>query len=62
MSRRLLALALAGLVVVVSVGAAPLGAQAQAPATQLSVPYQEFTLPNGLHVILHRDTACRWSP
>ncbi len=28
--------------------------QAQAPPA-LSVPYTEFTLPNGLHVILHRD-------
>ena len=28
--------------------------QAQAPPA-LSVPYAEFTLPNGLHVILHRD-------
>jgi zinc protease len=28
--------------------------QAQAPRA-LSVPYTEFTLPNGLHVILHRD-------
>jgi zinc protease len=24
---------------------------------RLSVPYTEFTLPNGLHVILHRDTS-----
>ena len=31
-------------------------AQAQ-PTTHLTVPYQEFTLPNGLHVILHRDTS-----
>lgn len=33
---------------------APLGAQAP---RALSVPYTEFTLPNGLHVILHRDTS-----
>jgi len=30
--------------------------QAQAPRA-LSVPYVEFTLDNGLHVILHRDTS-----
>jgi zinc protease len=35
-----------------SLALAPLGAQAP-PA--LSVPYTAFTLPNGLHVILHRD-------
>jgi zinc protease len=55
MTRRLLALA--GFVVAAAVGTAPLGAQGQAPATRLSVAYQEFTLPNGLHVILHRDTS-----
>ena len=27
------------------------------PASSLRVPYTEFTLPNGLHVILHRDTS-----
>ncbi|MGE0039981.1 MAG: M16 family metallopeptidase [Vicinamibacterales bacterium] len=32
------------------------GLSAQAPAP-LSVPYTEFTLANGLHVILHRDTS-----
>ncbi len=32
-------------------------ARAQAPAAHLIVPFQEFTLPNGLHVILHRDTS-----
>ena len=32
-------------------------ARAQAPAAHLTVPFQEFTLPNGLHVILHRDTS-----
>jgi zinc protease len=26
-------------------------------ARRLTVPYTEFTLPNGLHVILHRDTS-----
>lgn len=34
----------------------PLNAR-QAPAPRLAVPYREFTLPNGLHVILHRDTS-----
>ena len=35
------------------------GALASAPSadTKLRVPYTEFTLPNGLHVILHRDTS-----
>jgi zinc protease len=28
---------------------------ASAPATRLDVPYTQFTLPNGLHVILHED-------
>ena len=32
------------------------GAAAQGPA-RLAVPYTEFTLANGLHVILHRDTS-----
>jgi zinc protease len=30
---------------------------AQSPTPRLSVPYTEFTLPNGLHVILHRDAS-----
>lgn len=34
----------------------PLGAQAP-PATPLEVPYELFTLSNGLTVILHRDTS-----
>ena len=33
------------------------GAQAPAGRTRVSVPYTEFTLANGLHVILHRDTS-----
>jgi zinc protease len=33
---------------------APAGAQG---APRLAVPYTEFTLANGLHVILHRDTS-----
>ena len=52
MSRRLHALLAAGWL---AAGAAPV-AQAPAPADErLAVPYTEFTLPNGLHVILHRD-------
>ncbi|MCC7034789.1 MAG: insulinase family protein [Acidobacteria bacterium] len=39
--------------VVLALGAA--GPSAQAPATRLSVPYTQFTLANGLHVILHQD-------
>ena len=34
--------------------AVPVGA-AQQPAAPISVPYQTFTLPNGLTVILHED-------
>src|SRR5438874_4589642 len=30
-------------------------AAAQAPATPIEVKYTQFTLPNGLHVILHED-------
>ena len=30
-------------------------AAGQAAASKLEVPYTEFTLPNGLHVILHED-------
>jgi zinc protease len=37
--------------------ATPMGAQAPAPRERLTVPYTEFTLANGLHVILHRDTS-----
>jgi zinc protease len=55
MSRRLLAVV--AVAVVAGLDHAALGAQAQAPATRLSVSYQEFTLPNGLHVILHRDAS-----
>ncbi|MGD9903612.1 MAG: M16 family metallopeptidase [Vicinamibacterales bacterium] len=54
MSRRLLAGV--GVVVGTAVGAGPVAAQAPAPR-HLTVPYQEFTLANGLHVILHRDTS-----
>jgi len=51
-------LALAALVAAAGLAAPPLAAQAPAPpSTHLTVPYQEFTLPNGLHVILHRDTS-----
>jgi zinc protease len=46
---------LAALLLVASL-AAPATAQPGAPG-KLLVPYQEFTLPNGLHVILHRDTS-----
>lgn len=35
---------------------APLDAR-QGSAPRLAVPYREFTLPNGLHVIMHRDTS-----
>jgi zinc protease len=45
----------AGLLTLTAVLTAP-GALAQTP-THLTVSYQEFTLANGLHVILHRDTS-----
>jgi len=40
-----------------ALGGATASAQAPAdgPAGRLSVPYTQFTLPNGLHVILHQD-------
>ncbi len=47
------ALLVAGLMALL---AAPAGLGAQAPA-RLAVPYTEFTLANGLHVILHRDAS-----
>ncbi|HXW06007.1 MAG TPA: pitrilysin family protein [Vicinamibacterales bacterium] len=50
--RRLLT-ALAGLTLAIG----PLPLSAQAPGPRLTVPYTEFTLDNGLHVILHRDTS-----
>ncbi len=34
---------------------APLVAQTPAPPPPLQIPYTQFTLPNGLHVILHED-------
>ena len=36
-------------------GFAPAPAQAQAAAASVDIPYQEFTLPNGLRVIVHED-------
>src|SRR6187455_459598 len=48
MRRRILALALALLPAVIA---------AQSPARPLEVPFTQFTLPNGLNVILHRDTS-----
>ena len=41
----------------VAIGQTPLVAQAPATRPRLTVPYTEFTLANGLHVILHRDTS-----
>ena len=43
------------LVATASVAVAPLAAQTSAPAAAIEVPYTQFTLPNGLHVILHED-------
>jgi zinc protease len=33
----------------------PSAAHAKAPATSVAIPYEEFTLPNGLRVIVHTD-------
>jgi zinc protease len=51
--RRLRATLVVVLGVAVLAGAVVLGAD----TPSLRVPYTEFTLPNGLHVILHRDTS-----
>jgi zinc protease len=40
----------------VSVTALPIAGQSPSPRA-LAVPYEQFTLPNGLHVILHRDAS-----
>ncbi|MDP2319328.1 MAG: pitrilysin family protein [Acidobacteriota bacterium] len=53
-SSQLLSLAAAALVVI---GPSPVGGGAALQAQALSVPYTQFTLPNGLNVILHRDTS-----
>ena len=50
---RTLLLSVAALVAVT----ASLAAQAPPQRTRLTVPYTEFTLGNGLHVILHRDSS-----
>ena len=52
-SSQLLALATAALIL--AAPPAPGGGALQAQAPALSVPYTQFTLPNGLNVILHRD-------
>jgi zinc protease len=59
MTKRLICAA--AIAVAVGGGLAGITVSAQAPAeptasTGLTVPYTEFTLANGLHVILHRDT------
>lgn len=53
MSRRLIGIVAAAWLA----GSMPSAAQAPAAAgsSALTVPYTEFTLPNGLHVILHQD-------
>ncbi|HEY1138698.1 MAG TPA: hypothetical protein VGE88_00620, partial [Lysobacter sp.] len=33
----------------------PHAALAKAPASDVAIPYEEFTLPNGLRVIVHTD-------
>lgn len=55
-SSQLLALATVALVLT-SPPAINLGAALHAQAPALNVPYTQFTLPNGLNVILHRDTS-----
>ena len=55
-SSQLLALATVAMVLT-SPPAINLGAALFAQAPALDVPYTQFTLPNGLNVILHRDTS-----
>ena len=43
------------LVLLVVCGVAPVAARAQTPLPTISVSYRQFTLPNGLTVILHQD-------
>ena len=45
-------------IVLLAISLCPQVLVAQAPApTPLEVPYVQFTLANGLNVILHRDTS-----
>jgi len=53
-SSQLLSLAAAALVLI---GPSPMSGPAALQAQALTVPYTQFTLPNGLNVILHRDTS-----
>jgi len=62
MGRSIRILVGAGVVALVAALASPVGVRAQSAAPpsgapRLAVPYHEFTLANGLHVILHRDTS-----
>src|SRR4249919_3054741 len=34
---------------------APQAASAKAPAAEVAIPFEEFTLPNGLRVVVHTD-------
>jgi zinc protease len=43
-------------ILVAAVVSSPVAAR-QTGGARLSVPYREFTLPNGLHVVMHRDTS-----
>ena len=52
---RIFTWAFLGCTLAASIAAGPAAAQAQPPSPRLTVAYHEFTLPNGLHVILHRD-------
>ncbi len=49
--------AVLGLVLALIVAPGSGSLSAQSPSRRLVVPYSEFTLANGLHVILHRDTS-----
>ena len=46
--------ALCGLAMALCMAAAPVSAQ-EPGGGDMQVPYTEFDLPNGLHVILHED-------
>src|SRR5688572_6519230 len=52
---RAAALAVALATVLGGTAFAPHAAHAEAPAASVAIPYEEFTLPNGLRVIVHTD-------
>jgi zinc protease len=49
------AVALLAFALAATAGQAPVAAQSARPAAVVDIPYEEFTLPNGLRVIVHTD-------